>query len=647
MVRTKTNYVDAEETSGSTAELHMFAIGVSSTKSSPIRCEVEIEGTPLTMEIDKGAEVSIISDDTRKSLFPQSKLSNTDMVLKTYTEQTMPVVGELNVTVRYGTQTKQLRLVVVSGDGPSLLGRNWLKALRLDWQRIGRVAGGNTPDLDTLLDKHKAIFKDELGIVKTYKATLQVCPDAQPKFYKPRPVPFATKDAIGAELERLEEDGILERVSHSTWAAPIVAVPKKDGHFRICGDYKVTVNPALDVDQYPLPNPTEIFASLAGGRRFSKLDLSQAYQQLLLDEDSKKYTTINTHQGLFRYTRLPFGIASAPAVFQKTMDCILQGIPHVACYIDDILVTGADDVEHLQNLEEVLHRLEQHGLRVKKPKCEFLQPSVDYLGHCIDAQGLHTMSSKLEAIVQAPEPGNLQQLRSFLGLLNYYGRFIPNLATIVHPLNRLLRHGIKWKWDSQCAKAYTEAKQALASSQVLIHYDPALPITLAGDASAYGIGAVISHTLPDGSERPIAFASRTLSDSEKNYAQLEKEALSLIFGLKKFHQYLYGRQFILMTDHKPLVTILGPKKGIPSLAAARLQRWAVLLSAYKYDIKFKSTEAHANADGLSRLPLMQTTAEGQSPEASVFNIAQIDCHLGTSAPSNASGPTVEQSAELH
>ena len=355
------------------------------------------------------------------------------------------------------------------------------------------------------------------------------------------------------------------------------------------------------------------------------MDLSQAYQQLLLDEESKRYTTVNTHKGLFQYTRLPFGIASAPAVFQKTMDSILQGIPHVACYIDDILVTGADDAEHLQNLEEVCRRLEQHGLRVKKPKCEFLQSSVDYLGHRIDAQGLHTMSSKLDAIVQAPEPGNLQQLRSFLGLLNYYGRFIPNLATIVHPLNQLLRHGTKWKWDSQCAQAFSQAKQALTSSEVLMHYDPALPITLAGDASAYGIGAVISHTLPDGSERPIAFASRTLSDSEKNYAQLEKEALSLVFGVKKFHQYLYGRRFILVTDHKPLMTILGPKKGIPSLAAARLQRWAVLLSAYKYDIKFKSTEAHSNADGLSRLPLTQTTTEGQAPEASIFNIAQIDC----------------------
>ena len=145
---------------------------------------------------------------------------------------------------------------------------------------------------------------------------LHVRPDALPKFFKPRPVPFATKDAIGAELDRLEVEGIVEKVTHSEWAAPIVAVPKKDGTFRICGDYKVTVNSALDVDRYPLPKPDELFASLANGQKFSKLDLSQAYQQLLLEDESKKYTTINTHQGLYQYKRLPYGIASAPALFQ-------------------------------------------------------------------------------------------------------------------------------------------------------------------------------------------------------------------------------------------------------------------------------------------------------------------------------------------
>ena len=220
--------------------------------------------------------------------------------------------------------------------------------------------------------------------------------------------------------------------------------------------------------------------------------------------------------------------------------------------------------------------------------------------------------SKIDAIVKAPEPTNVQELRSFLGLLNYYGKFIQNLSSILHPLNRLLRYN----------RNGTGQKNVLKLSEVLIHYDPKLPINLATDASAYGIGAVISHVLPDGTERPISFASRTLTASEKNYAQLEKEALSLIYGVKKFHQYLYGRKFNLFTDHKPLTAILGPKKGIPSLAAARLQRWAILLSAYDYEIHFKPTSSHSNADGLSRLPL-PVTGKAAQDEVSIFNISQV------------------------
>ena len=243
------------------------------------------------------------------------------------------------------------------------------------------------------------------------------------------------------------------------------------------------------------------------------------------------------------------------------MDTVLQGIPHVICYIDDILVTGVNNGEHLSTLATVLQRLQQYGFRMKRTKCEFLKPSIEYLGHLIDDEGLHALPSKMEAIVQAPQPHNLAEFRSFLGLLNYYGKFIPNLATLVGPLNSLLQHSRKWKWTNECSQSFQEAKEALSSSQVLAHYDPSLPITLAGDASAYGIGAVISHILPDGSEHPIAFASRTLSSSERNYAQIEKEALSLIFGVQKFHQYLYGRKFTLITDHKPLLAILGAKEG--------------------------------------------------------------------------------------
>ena len=194
----------------------------------------------------------------------------------------------------------------------------------------------------------------------------------------------------------------------------------------------------MSINKYPLPKPDDIFATLSGGQHFTTLDLSHAYNQLLLDEESRKFVTINTHKGLYQYTRLPFGIASA---FQRTMDTILQG---TACYIDDIIVTGKSDDEHLAHLEEVLKRLLRHGVHVNQAKCRFLQPSVVFLGHRIDSDGIHPTDEKLAAITQAPAPENLQELRSFLGLINYYGKFIPNAATLLAPLNELLRKDAKW-----------------------------------------------------------------------------------------------------------------------------------------------------------------------------------------------------------
>ena len=226
--------------------------------------------------------------------------------------------------------------------------------------------------------------------------------------------------------------------------------------------------------------------------------------------------------------------------------------------------------------------------------------------------------------MDAPRPRNVQELRSFLGLLNYYGKFIRNLSSILHPLNNLLRAKQPWCWTEACNRAFQEAKHQLSSAPVLVHYDPELPIRVAGDASAYGIGAVISHLMPDNTEQPIAFASRTLSSAECNYAQVEKEALSLIFAIRKFHQYLYGHHFTLVTDHEPLTVILGPKRAIPALSAARMQRWALLLSAYSYTILFRPTQAHGNADGLSRLPVRETQASEGPDAAAVFNVCQLE-----------------------
>ena len=285
------------------------------------------------------------------------------------------------------------------------------------------------------------------------------------------------------------------------------------------------------------------------------------------------------------------------------MDNLLQGIEGVCVYIDDILITGRNDEEHLEHLDEVLRRLAEAGMRLKAGKCAYLSPAVEYLGHTISADGLRTSDAKVAGIVKAPAPRDVTELRSFLGLVNYYGKFLPDLATTLAPLYALLQKQRRWSWGTAEEESFQKVKELLQSSRVLIHFDPKLPLVVSCDASPYGLGAVLSHKLPSGEEKPIAFVSRTMSTAEKKYSQLDKEALAIVFGVKRFHAYLFGRRFELKTDHKPLTHIFKETRAIPTLASGRIQRWALILSAYSYSIQYKKGEEHSNADALSRLPV--------------------------------------------
>ena len=431
----------------------------------------------------------------------------------------------------------------------------------------------------------------------------------QPSFHKPRQVPYALRPKVEAELTRLEKDGILSKVEYREWATLIVPVGKRNGSVRVCGDFKVSVNPVLLAEQYPIPGIDDIFANLAGGKHFSKLVLRQAYHHMEETEASKKFLTIHTHKGLFQYNPLLFGISSCPAIWQGAMDQVLQGIP---------------EEEHLENLDSILKQPQDAGLKANKEKCEFFRDRVQFCEHEIDREGLHKTQEKMEALISAPRPENVSQLCSFLGLVNYYIRFLPNASTVLHPLHQLLEQNSEWQWTEQCEQAFTEAKRMITSAQVLTHYDPMLPVRLACDASPTGMGAVLSHVMPDGSERPLAFTSRSLTKCECKYAQIDKEALSIVWGVTRFHVYLYGRQFTLITDHKPLTAIFHPEKGVPAMIAPRLQRYALFLAGFDYKIEYKSTTEHCNADGLSHLPLQQTELEGMGVDSSeVFHAIQI------------------------
>ena len=255
------------------------------------------------------------------------------------------------------------------------------------------------------------------------------------------------------------------------------------------------------------------------------VDMSDAYLQVELDDATKKLLVVNTHKGLFRYNRLSFGSAPAPAIFQKLVDNLVSGIPYVAAYLDDVIVTGRTKQEHLQNLKQVLAALDEYGMKLRFDKCEFFKHQVTYLGHVISADGLKPSEVRIDAIVKIPTPENVKQLESFIGKLNYYGKFLPSFSTICAPLNRLRKQDVEWDWSADCDQAFSQLKVMLAQKTRLVHCDPTKPITLAADASSYGIGAAISQCAPDGTEEPIAFASKTLTSTEKNYGQEEKEPL--------------------------------------------------------------------------------------------------------------------------
>ncbi|XP_030838252.1 uncharacterized protein K02A2.6-like [Strongylocentrotus purpuratus] len=587
----------------------LFAVDEQDTSmdsdSVPI-VEFDISDHVVPFVVDTAAAVSVISEKEYNNSLGHIPLQRSSMKLTCYGRIQIPVLGRIQVRVQYRNSAYYLPLVVVSGDNVALMGRNWLRRIRIDWGELFEIGlTSKTPDLQEVLKHHEDVFRPSGpgDKIRDFKAEVKVKEEVQPTFCKARPVPYAQLEVVEKELDRLGKAGVIKKVKNSRWAAPIVTVPKSDGSVRLCGDYKQTVNKVLEEDVYPLPTCEDLFANLAGGKVFSKIDLSNAYLQLELTDKSKELLTIHTHKGLYQYERLPFGVSTAPAVFQSVMDRILGGMKGVCCYLDDILISSENEEDHIKTLNEVLGRLQEYGVKAKKEKCSFMVSRVIYLGHEIDSKGVHPTKEKVEGICDAKRPENKDELRTFIGIVVYYAKFVPNLASTFASLYQLLRDDVEWNWTTECQTAFEKVKEVLSSDVVLTHYDPKKPLVLACDASPYGLGVVLSHLMEDGEERPVAYASRTLTKSEQNYSQIEKESLAIIYGVTKFHKYLYGRKFTLLTDHQALTIIFGSKKGIPSLAAARLQRWALILMAHQYEIKYRKSTEHANADVLSRFPV--------------------------------------------
>ncbi|PFX23520.1 Uncharacterized protein K02A2.6 [Stylophora pistillata] len=427
---------ESKENTNEEFDDYSYLYNIQGGSENPIVIEIEIENQQFCMEIDTGSGKSIIGENLYKDKFSNLPLKQSPLTFVTHTKKEINPLGYVDVEVQYG-----------------------------------------------ILQRHDSLFNGQLGKLNGIEAKLNLKAGATPVFHKARLVLFTKKSKISGKLNLLESQGIIEKVPYSEWAAPIVAVDKPDGGIKICRDFKVTVNPELEVHKYPLPRIDEIFSNIAGGEKISKLDLSHAFLQIEVAEKCRPLLTVNTHQGLYQYKRVVYGIASAPALWQKAMNQVLQGIPGTQCYIDDIIVTGKNDQEHCKNFDKAMTRLEGAGLKLSKlnkTKCEFMKNEIEYCGHVIN------------------------------------------------------KEDTPWHWTKEQEATFTKVKSMVTSDTVLTHYNPDKELRLATDASAYDIGCVLSHVTPDGSERPIAFASRTLNDTEKVYPQLQKEALSIVWGVKKF-----------------------------------------------------------------------------------------------------------------
>lgn len=456
----------------------------------------------------------------------------------------------------------------------------------------------------THIIKHKIETKNEIPVhAKNYR------------------YPHCHKAEVKEQINKMLDQHII-RPSSSPWSSPIWVVPKKTDasgkkKWRLVIDYRKVNEKTID-DRYPIPNITDTLDKLGKSNYFTTLDLASGFYQIEMHPDDAKKTAFNVENGHYEFTRMPMGLKNAPATFQRVMDHILRDFIGITCviYLDDILIFSTSLQEHAENLEKILQTLQNFNLKIQLDKCDFLKKETAFLGHVITTEGVKANPEKINAIQQWPLPQTDKELRGFLGTLGYYRKFIRDFARISKPLTTQLRKGEKLKHTKEFVEAFENCKSILTSSHILQYPDFENPFLLTTDASNFAIGAVLSQG-PVGKDKPIAFASRTLSKTEENYSTIEKELLAIVWACKYFRPYLFGNKFTLYTDHQPLIYIFNMKD--PS---SRLVRWRLKLEEYDYNIQYRKGSQNVVADGLSRIKIDSTELNASSLEnASIENNA--------------------------
>ncbi|UYV79978.1 K02A2.6-like [Cordylochernes scorpioides] len=416
------------------------------------------------------------------------------------------------------------------------------------------------------------------------------------------------------QLEEMTRLGVIELVEEpNEWCAGMVAVPKPGGKVRICVDL-TKLNQYIRRENYPLPATEHILGQLGNACYFSKLDANSGFWQFGLAKESQKLTTFITPFGRFLFKRIPFGISSAPEIFQRKMTQLLGKMEGVVCFMDDIVVYGSSLEEHNERVRQVLKKFQEEGMTLNPEKCQFGVKTIKFLGRTI-SEGLFIDEEKLDAVTKMEEPRSAKELKSFLGMVNYLGKFIPNLADKIQPLNSLLSTKNEWVWEEPQKKSFNLLKQELASRPNLALYNPSRLTIISADASSFGIGGVLRQEQPDGSLKPVAYVSRTLSETERRYSQIEK-GLAIVWTCDRLKDYVTGIKIHIETDHKLLIAIF-TSKPLEDITP-RLQRLKMRMMRYSYQISHIAGKKQIVADVLSRKPISKRHKDELEEELSAY-----------------------------
>jgi hypothetical protein len=479
-------------------------------------------------------------------------------------------------------------------DRPDVEGELWKEAVDL-----AHLTPMEREKVFGLLGKHRKMWDGRLGHAHATTHRIQLTPGAKPVHSQPYRAGSAAREAESAEIQRMLKAGVIEPAS-SEWASPVVLIPKPDGSMRFCVDYR-RLNAVTVRDSYPLPRMDECIDSLGDAGVFSTLDCNSGYWQIPLHPSDVEKTTFTSHEGLYWFLRMPFGLRNAPATFQRFVDITLTGLTWKVClvYLDDIIVFSKNNEEHMEHLDLVLHRLYRAGLSLNLKKCHFFKKEVSYLGHVIGQGTLSVSGKNTRALKTAKPPTTQTELRSFLGLCNVYRRFVPGFAKVAAPLNALLRKGESPQLGELTAtqlQAFESLRDRLLSPPILALPKAEGQFILDTDASAEQIGCCLLQGQADGEKLPIGYWSRGLTGAERNYSTTEKECLAIVWAVLHLRSYLEGRHFVIRTDHHSLRWVLNLAD-----AQGRLARWRLRLQEFDYEVLYLPGKAHHAADTMSRL----------------------------------------------